>query len=562
MMKRTMMNRKKLLIQRTGSLLLLAGFCLLPPLSAQEKIEKEVRVVKPYEPTLSGASKILVSPEMDDTVKMIPDFNYRIYPQPLLLRHEVRPIQAARIESDLLPELYGTLLSLGFGSYVTPFAELSMNSLRKKEGGLSLHASHMSSQGKVKLSNDQKVFAGYSDTRIDLSGKKIYRNAEWTGNFGFDALTRYFYGHRPDTLAEPEKDDIRQRYLLFDIGTALTSTHGDSSRFNYRFDLGYGYTQDLFSNSQHAFRLDGTGYRSFIKGIAGLDISASHFRRIPEPSSGNNTLVSVMPWWMKNTPEYRLQLGLNVTMDQSDATWWHFYPTAMLQFKVIERILIPYIGVRGYVEANDLRKIAMENPFVMPGLAVKNSPHNMEFYGGIKGNLGSQTAFTLRASYALIDDAYLFVNDTLTGLSNQFDVVYDDLEEVNYYGELLFRAGKRWDVVLKGNYYQYTTAAEEKAWHRYQYDGTLSLKYNLRDKILASADVMLYGPRWAKNWAPGGDPIELKGYMDLNLKLEYRYTRILSGFISLNNLASARYQAWNQYPMQRFFLLAGFSYSM
>jgi len=556
------MSSMRTYILRAAGILILSFLVCPRELPAQEKIEKEVRVVKAYEPTLSGAAKIKVFPEADDTLTLRPDFEYSIYPRPLQYRRGVRPIQAARMESDLLPELYGSYLRLGFGSYTTPVGELSISSRRNRNGVLSLYINHMSSQGKVKLDNEQKVFAGYSDTRIDVNAKRIFRNASWKGHAGFDALTRYFYGHRPDTLAEPEKDDIRQRYLLFDAGTEILSTHGDSSRLNYKLGVDYGYTQDLYSNQQHAFRFAGSGFTSFVKGIAGLDLQVDHYRRVPEAAFGNNTLVSVFPWWIKNTPEYRLQLGLNVTVDHGNSHWWHFYPTAMLQFRVIERILVPYLGVRGYVEANDLRKVAMENPFIMPGLTVKNSDHNMEFYGGIKGNMGSHVAFTLRASYALVSDAYFFVNDTITELSNQFDVVYDDLEEVDYYGELLFRVADRWDVLLKGNYYQHTTAVEEKAWHRYQYDGTLSVKYNIRDKILLSADLLAYGPRWARSWDPVADPIHLKGYLDMNLGIEYRYTKILSGFVTLNNLAAARYKAWNQYPMQRFFMLFGFSYSL
>ena len=542
--------------------MIVACACIFQTAFAQETIDKEVRVVKPYEPTLSGARKIGVLPVLDDTLQLAPNFDYRIFPQPLQSRHEVRPIQSARLEPDPLPELYGAYLRLGFGNYVTPLAELSMNSLRKRTHSLALNVSHISSQGKVKLENDQKVFAGYSDTRIDLNGKRIFKNNVWSGNLGFDSQTRYFYGHRPDTIAETEKEDVRQRYLMADMGTSFKSTHGDSSRLNYALAIDYGYTQDLFNYNQHAFLFEGTGFRSALKGVAGADIMAGYYRKTVSPDSADNILVSVHPWWMRNTSEYQLRVGMDITADIQEETTMHFYPNAMLRFRVIERILIPYVGLRGYVTANDYRTIAMENPFIMPGLSVRNTDNKMEFYGGIKGNLGSSTAFTLRASYTLADGMHLFVNDTLTLLSNQFDVVYDDVELVSYYGELMFNINEKWDILIKGNYNQYTTAVEEKAWHKFLYDATLSAKYNLRNKIIVSADILGFGPRWAKTY--GTDPgfVKLEGFFDANLALEYRYSKILSGFVSLKNIAYSKYQVWNQYPAQGFFVLFGFTYSL
>ena len=48
---------------------------------AQSEIQREVRVVKPYSPTLSDAEKINLLPEMRDTILVHPDFNYSIVPK-------------------------------------------------------------------------------------------------------------------------------------------------------------------------------------------------------------------------------------------------------------------------------------------------------------------------------------------------------------------------------------------------------------------------------------------------------------------------------------------------
>jgi hypothetical protein len=54
--------------------------------------------------------------------------------------------------------------------------------------------------------------------------------------------------------------------------------------------------------------------------------------------------------------------------------------------------------------------------------------------------------------------------------------------------------------------------------------------------------------------------IELKGTVDVNAGLEYRYTKRLSLFLQLNNIAALEYNKWNKYPTQRFNLLGGLTY--
>jgi outer membrane receptor protein involved in Fe transport len=61
---------------------------------------------------------------------------------------------------------------------------------------------------------------------------------------------------------------------------------------------------------------------------------------------------------------------------------------------------------------------------------------------------------------------------------------------------------------------------------------------------------------------PEDEPIELQGIADINLGLEYRYNKILSGFLRLNNIGNTRYYKWNNYPVQGFSVMAGFTYSL
>jgi hypothetical protein len=106
-----------------------------------------------------------------------------------------------------------------------------------------------------------------------------------------------------------------------------------------------------------------------------------------------------------------------------------------------------------------------------------------------------------------------------------------------------------------------------KAWNKPIWQTTLSCNYNLLNKLIATADLFIQGTRYAHpiNGLIQGNNIivttsgtkKLNPYVDANLGLEYRYSKKLSGFVTFNNLAFKRYEAWSYYPVQSFNFLAG-----
>jgi hypothetical protein len=56
--------------------------------------------------------------------------------------------------------------------------------------------------------------------------------------------------------------------------------------------------------------------------------------------------------------------------------------------------------------------------------------------------------------------------------------------------------------------------------------------------------------------------VEQPVHVNLGLSAEYRYTRILSFWIKVDNVSWNRYYEWAYYPSQMFNFMAGFSYSL
>ena len=50
---------------------------------------------------------------------------------------------------------------------------------------------------------------------------------------------------------------------------------------------------------------------------------------------------------------------------------------------------------------------------------------------------------------------------------------------------------------------------------------------------------------------------QLPGMVDLNLGVDYRYSKLFSLYVELNNMANYKYQRWYNYPSQGIWFLGG-----
>jgi hypothetical protein len=191
---------------------------------------------------------------------------------------------------------------------------------------------------------------------------------------------------------------------------------------------------------------------------------------------------------------------------------------------------------------------------------MQNTDYALIGYLGLKGRYSSKMAFDLQISYSTVNHMYFFVNDTSQELQNQFVTETDNMSLLKASGEITWNQNEALRLTLKSNYYKYELDILEHPWHKPTFDASLNASYNLRNKILLNTALFYVGKRYAYGKYTDGGVRELQGYFDANLGLEYRYTKMLSFFLKLNNFGAAKYNIWNQYPAQRFQIMGGFTY--
>jgi hypothetical protein len=560
------MLRKKIIVlfpMFLGAILLMDNRSL----SAQD-LNKEVYVVRPYEPTLSDAVKFNFLPDNNQVETTIPHFNYSIAPKKLENAFTPDLIKPAKTVATSLPKIYNSWLKVGLGNYSTALAELNVSNVRSKQYAYGLYLYHKSSSGKVRLANDQKVPAGYGLDNVKLYGRSIYPKMKLTGDVRFDHHGFNYYGYNTglylDSVPDLDKDSLKMQTYTAGLDIGLASTFTDSSHLNYNLDLHYDYFWDKLKNNENRFRIEGGLNKSFNGLVGGLDVSLDYSKTKATLDSISNTVFRFSPWISKRSKDWKFLLGFETVADIGEITHYYFYPHASLDIIIIEKVLVPFIGLTGEFQKNSYMDLFEENTFIVPGLDLKGTSSNLIVYGGLKGSISSSVRFRADVSYTLLKDMHFFVNDTSGGdlLQNKFVGVYDEVDLITYHGQLVIQPSDKLNISLDGKYFDYSMLAEEKPWHKPDFRIDLDASYRFGKNFEVQGGFNFIGNRWIKNYYLPEGKEKLKPFADLNLKVNYNYSKALTIFANLYNMADRSYLIWSQYPAQRFNFLFGLSYKL
>ncbi|MDO9339151.1 MAG: hypothetical protein Q7T72_01325, partial [Bacteroidales bacterium] len=258
-------------------------FCLLPvnaQVTKQETgLKREVTLYNPYKPSLPEVKKRSFLPDMNDTMKVRPEFRYEIRTKPFLPVYTISPIKAVALLPDPLPKLYKSYVNIGMGNYITPLAEISITNERSKKGTIGFYGRHFSTNGKVELQNGKKVFAGYMDNDASLFGRKFFRKNLFESSVDFSQKIRYAYGYDTSiTNYSPAKKDIRLGYNNIGAKASLSSLTLDSTSFSYDFDIYYNYFYNAKNLFQHNVGIDGIMAKSYKGFYVGSGIGYDFYR--------------------------------------------------------------------------------------------------------------------------------------------------------------------------------------------------------------------------------------------------------------------------------------------
>lgn len=498
-----------------------------------------------------------------DTVLPTPNFTYGIQSKRFVTSFGLDTIKAAKLGSEPLPKLYKSYAKIGVGNYSTFLGEINVMSGRSKVGAWGIHAGHISAgSGPKDVAGE---FAGYSSQNVDLFGKRYVKKHVLSGNFGYNRDVVYNYGS-PIAANVFTKDYSKQKYNFFSVGGGVKSFYSDSTAINHDVQFGYNYFDNKLGVSEDRILINANGGRYIRTEYLDASFGVDYNRVSGLADTLNSTIIKLVPRFTARGNKLVASAGIGLYHETNGEGATYFYPQAYFSYDIFRHYIIPYVSLSGSLERNNYRSLSMTNPFVSSAVAgeLRNTQHLFELEIGLKGTLSSEVFYQISASRYQLKDAPFYVNTSFSQdvMQNKFDVIYDTADVVHVGGQIGWQQMEKIKLIVGGDWYQYSMETSAHPWHTPTLKLNVLASYNLQNKVLVHSELYYLNGQYALvNTGAGNATVNLKGLVDLNLGVEYRYTKFLSLYVDFRNLAGQRYQRWNAFPTQQFNLIGGLSYT-
>ena len=553
---------------------------------AQKKDEnigtEVVNVVKPYTPSISDAFKVKETPTLDDEeTSKKENIQYNIFSFPVASTFAPSKGKAANVDKSADEKIFSNYLTLGAGNYGTINAELFITENISNTDYFGGMLRHSSSQGGIKdVVLDDKFF----NTALDLTYGSRTKALSWNADLGYKNQVYNWYGIYPGLLSDATIATINEKQTYHTLYAGGRLALGDS--FLKESSIKFSRFWDGFSSAENRFvakpSLEFDLVEQKIKTDFVVDYVSGSFNKTFNNGSSYKygfTNVGFQPSIRIHKDDLIINAGVGFfysAAQEAGQSKFFIYPQVTGSYKVIGDLMIFYAGLEGTLHQNSYHDFVQENFFVSPTLTIAPTDQKYDIYAGLKGKLASSISYNIRGSYkneegkALFkSNIYDYFNSNMDGYvySNSFEVVYDKVKTLSFFGELKADFSKNVSFGINGTFSSYSTTIEKEAWNLPTIKLATTLDVNITPKWYAGTSLFFVGERKdlfsvSTLTFPFPDDVQitLKSYFDLNAHVGLKYSDRLTFFLKGNNLANQQYQRWSNYPVQGLQVLAGASY--
>ena len=261
---------------------------------------------------------------------------------------------------------------------------------------------------------------------------------------------------------------------------------------------------------------------------------------------------------------FEITAGANLAYESGDyiSSEFHIYPHLRTQVELLTDEVSVYAQLTGNMKMNTLSTYSGENEFLTSTTPMMNTREKANLSAGINAKISRELITAVSASVSRQKNMPYFYNLYMPREPVKFSVLYDDVNVFNLHAELKYIQGEKMTIGAMVDFNSYDNDSLAKPLYKPGYRAGINSTYTISDKIYIKADIGYNGPVYGFNYEPGSSGfIRLKEYVDANLGIDYRYSKILSAFIQVNNIGMQRYFHWYNYPVYRLNAMAGITYS-
>ncbi|MGP8216105.1 MAG: hypothetical protein ACLQQ4_11110 [Bacteroidia bacterium] len=522
----------------------------------------EYRVVEQANANISNGAKINSNPSIADTTKPSRKVDYSTLGSQFPTTYIPESLKPVQLKGEPLDNLQHSLLNIGGGNYNTPYLEYFYNSVRSRDWDYGIHLNHFSSDYTTDNNN-----SAFSFNDVNLYATSFMANHTLTAQTDFDQHVVNDYGWNSAEWQPVALPNTRQRYDLFDGALQYTSHLKDSGKVNHDISMSYYNYSSIYGLSSNPENFYNTMENN-------VDINAhlfTYFQRqridikaIAEYYNDDNLVESnhawnlgINPYFSGNGRNWDARLGLKAYLDAVNGGT-DIFPDLLARYHIADNAAIVYAGIDGDKQYNSYKSLSTVNPFIQDTINMKYTRTMYHLFFGFTGSFTNDFTYDINGSQSEVYDMPMFVTDTLEYLRNRFTVVYDDVQVTNFHADLAYQVKEYFRLVLTGDYFIYTPSSQVQVWYHPTQKVNLLGEYTIKQKCILKAEIFYVGSQYAPEIVD--DRLiarQLAGYPDLNLGVDYKYNKFLTGFLHLNNLANTAYYQWDNYPTQQFNFLLG-----
>lgn len=500
--------------------------------------DEKIIIKRDYEARIEDAQRVKLNPMIPMRTIEKPTLNYNVPSRLVKLKYPPHPVRPLSLPKEKPETFNNSYIKLGFGTQFSPLAEIVYNEKSFKNLQFGAYYKHLSAYGK-------RENQSFRQNRVGVYAQYFIPKAEIGFNLNFDQDVNFFYGYNTSDTSFAASE-VRQR--LREIGGDVYIKSGALNDKNVDFNqvVSFSNANDFYGSKEWFTNYNGSITKTFnnlhfLNVLADVDVSnyqpvlaENLFRQIYQ-LGGDYTF---------NNDDWKLTAGLttafgDVIEDQS----FNIYPKLYTEKTLYKNHLIFYSGWSRRLQKNAYLDFIQQNPFINTDQPINNTRIE-DRMAGFKGSAGKFN-YNARFSNKVVKGMPLFVNDSTD--MKRFDVVYDkNLTIINLNLEAGYSWNEKLNSLLTFDLLLYEPDENEKAWHLPLINTNLSTTYMLKNKILLRGDIFGLAGAYGRNQQ--GEAELIKGIVDINLGAEYQFSKYLSFFASLNNLANFKYERWYNYP--------------
>lgn len=526
---------------------------------------EQVTIVSSFDPSINQAYKINKSP---DEVKFdieSPEFEFKALNISFPTEIKLKPITPIVIRADKKTTSYNNLLKIGVGSLFSPYVDFYHSSGTKGDNNLDLHLYQLSTFKNIKdYSPSPEV-----EALANIGYTKFFRYHILETNLSYQLHSVRYYGFKPDDFPtfSPSDNKLKQTFNTVDLKLNLKSNYKSDKKLSHRFTLGAYYLFDKYNTSETHANFEFDLHKSFevtdLIDYQNLGILANvEYYGNKDTVTTTDILVEATPYFTGKYGIVNFDIGLNFNYLNSSSSGFYFYPILKASLSMIPDYLTLFAGVDGNVEKNSYRNLSDENPWIQSIIKTEWQRH-WNVYGGISGNISQKVNFSTQVFWKSFKNMAFFINTNDAGIAtqplNKFYALYDNGNVFGGNVELTLSASKMVNIFTGFTYNSYSLDSLPFAYQKPTTEFKLGAEVKITEKITAWGEVFYYGARKAYDTSSLAD-VDLDGFIDLNIGVEYRLTDKLSVWLSGNNLLNSQYQRYLNYPVNGIQVMGGITY--